>query len=61
MLRLLVLNVGSTSLKFKLLEFDEDDLEHPRDAPAQGRLERSAQPGTAAVARSEIAFHQTLC
>lgn len=44
MLRLLVLNVGSTSLKFKLLEFHEDDLEHPPDAPAQGRLEAIGRP-----------------
>lgn len=41
---LLAVNVGSTSLKFKLLEFDAADLRAPRASLASGRLEGVGRP-----------------
>lgn len=43
MLTLLVVNVGSTSLKFKLFQFQESDLINPAAIPAEGRIEGIGQ------------------
>ncbi|MBI3735569.1 acetate/propionate family kinase [Candidatus Sumerlaeota bacterium] len=44
MIRVLVVNVGSTSLKFKLIVFDAKDLRTPAAVPAEGRLEGIGRP-----------------
>src|SRR5437879_5274300 len=44
MYTVLVVNVGSTSLKFKLFVFDSSDLHAPRSTPAEGRLEGIGRP-----------------
>ncbi len=44
MIRILVVNVGSTSLKFKLFVFDPANLEKASSIPAEGRLEGIGRP-----------------
>jgi len=44
MLKILVVNVGSTSLKFKLFLFDQADLKNPKLVAAEGRLEGIGRP-----------------
>lgn len=46
LLNLLVVNVGSTSLKFKLYIFDPADLRAPKSIPAEGRLEGIGRPAS---------------
>lgn len=43
MLAILVVNVGSTSLKFKLIAFEPPDLQSPRATLAEGRIEGIGQ------------------
>ncbi len=44
MISILVVNVGSTSLKFKLILFEPTDLRNPKETPAEGRLEGIGRP-----------------
>jgi len=50
LLSILVVNVGSTSLKFKLLAFEPAELARPNGVPAEGRIEGIGRP----VSRTRI-------